>query len=86
MIDGATIPWEVTGSLKVPELVENHTESEGAAVHNITFVLVMNKGSDDGLADDLKAALDKNSGNGFSVFARARSPMPMAPRAGSRLT
>lgn len=69
VIDGATIPWEVTGSLKVPELVENHTEFEGAALYNITFVLVMNKGVYDGLADDLKAVIDKNSGLGFSVFA-----------------
>ena len=28
VIDGATIPWEVTASLKVPELVGNHTEFE----------------------------------------------------------
>ena len=26
VIDGTTIPWEVTGALRVPELVENHTE------------------------------------------------------------
>ncbi len=69
VIDGATIPWEVTGSLKVPELVTNHTEFEGAALYNITFVLAMNKGVYDGLPDDLKAVIDKNSGLDFSVFA-----------------
>lgn len=69
VLDGATIPWEVTGSLKVPELVANHTEFEGAALYNITFVLAMNKGVYDGLPDDLKAVIDKNSGLDFSVFA-----------------
>lgn len=71
VIDGATIPWEVTGSLKVPELVENHTEFEGAALYNITFVLAMNKAVYEGLPEDLKAVVDKNSGLDFSVFAGA---------------
>ena len=39
VIDGTTIPWEVTAALKVPELVENHTEFEGPALYNLTFVL-----------------------------------------------
>jgi TRAP-type C4-dicarboxylate transport system substrate-binding protein len=69
VIDGATIPWEVTGSLKVPELVDYHTEFEGPALYNITFVLAMNKGVYDGLPDDLKAVIDKDSGLDFSVFA-----------------
>jgi TRAP-type C4-dicarboxylate transport system substrate-binding protein len=69
VIDGATIPWEVTGSLKVPELVQNHTEFEGAALYNITFVLAMNKGVYAGLPDDLKVVIDKNSGLAFSIFA-----------------
>lgn len=69
VIDGTTIPWEVTGALKVPELVENHTEFEGPALYNVTFVLAMNKGIYDGLPDDLKAVIDKDSGLDFSVFA-----------------
>ncbi len=69
VIDGATIPWEVTGSLKVPELVQNHTEFEGPALYNVTFVLAMNKGVYDALPDDLKTVVDKNSGLDFSVFA-----------------
>ncbi len=69
VIDGTTIPWEVTGALKVPELVENHTEFQGPALYNVTFVLAMNKGVYDGLADDLKAVIDKNSGLEFSIFA-----------------
>lgn len=69
VIDGTTIPWEVTGSLKVPELVGNHTEFEGPALYNLTFVLAMNKDTYEGLPDDLKAVIDQNSGLEFSIFA-----------------
>ncbi len=69
VIDGTTIPWEVTTALKVPELVENHTEFEGPALYNLTFVLAMNKDKYNSLPDDLKKAVDDNSGLKFSVFA-----------------
>lgn len=69
VIDGTTIPWEVTGALKVPELVENHTEFEGTALYTLTFVLAMNKAKYDSLPDDLKAVVDANSGLDFSIFA-----------------
>ncbi len=69
VVDGATIPWEVTGSLKVPELVSNHTEFEGPALYNLTFILAMNKAAYEGLPDDLKAVIDANAGLAFSVFA-----------------
>ncbi len=69
VIDGTTIPWEVTTSLKVPELVTNHTEFEGPAIYNLTFVLAMNKDVYDSLDDDLRAIIDANSGHDFSVFA-----------------
>ena len=69
VIDGTTIPWEVTYALKVPELVTNHTEFEGPALYNLTFVLAMNKGVYEGLSDENKAVIDANSGLAFSVFA-----------------
>lgn len=69
VIDGTTIPWEVTTALKIPELVEFHTEFEGPALYTLTFVLAMNKGAYEGLADDLKAVIDENSGLNFSIFA-----------------
>ncbi|MFP7674539.1 TRAP transporter substrate-binding protein [Marivita sp. S0852] len=68
VIDGATIPWEVTTSLKVPELVEFHTEFEGAGLYTLTFIFAMNKDKYDSLPDDLKAVIDDNSGMSFSVF------------------
>ncbi|MGU9962439.1 MAG: TRAP transporter substrate-binding protein [Candidatus Puniceispirillales bacterium WSBS_2018_MAG_OTU23] len=69
VIDGATIPWEVTSALKVQELVNNHTEFEGAGLYTLTFVLVMNKDKYNSLPADLKAVIDENSGLEFSVFA-----------------
>lgn len=69
VIDGTTIPWEVTGALKVPELVENHTEFTGKALYTLTFVLAMNKEKYESLSNAQKAAIDANSGLEFSVFA-----------------
>ncbi|MDW3183291.1 TRAP transporter substrate-binding protein [Roseobacter sp.] len=69
VIDGTTIPWEVTAALKIPELVDNHTEFTGNALYVLTFVLAMNKDRYEGLPDDLKKVIDDNSGLEFSVFA-----------------
>ena len=69
VIDGTTIPWEVTAALKVPELVGNHTEFDGNSLYTLTFVLAMNKDRYDSLPDDLKAAIDSKSGLEFSMFA-----------------
>ena len=69
VIDGTTIPWEVTRALKVPELVHNHTEFTGKALYTLTFVLAMNKQKYEALPDDLKAVVDANSGVELSVFA-----------------
>ncbi|WP_195821558.1 TRAP transporter substrate-binding protein [Roseobacter sp. MH60115] len=69
VIDGTTIPWEVTAALKIPELVDNHTEFTGNALYVLTFVLAMNKDRYEGLPDDLKKVIDENSGLEFSVFA-----------------
>ncbi len=69
VIDGTTIPWEVTTALKVPELVENHTEFDGVALYTLTFVLAMNKDKYESLTPAQQAAIDKNSGLEFSIFA-----------------
>lgn len=63
VINGATIPWEVTPSLKIAELVKNHTGFTGAnGLYTQTFALVMNLDRYNSLADDLKAIIDANSG------------------------
>ena len=69
VIDGTTIPWEVTRALKTSELVENHTEFTGPMFYTVTFTLAMNRDKYDALPDDLKAVMDDNSGLDFSVFA-----------------
>ena len=69
VIDGTTIPWEVTAALKVPELVGNHTEFEGNALYTLTFVLAMNKDRYESLPADLQKVIDDNSGLEFSIFA-----------------
>lgn len=69
VIDGTTLPWEVTSALKVAELVHNHTEFQGNGLYTLTFIMAMNKGVYDGLPDDLKTIIDQNSGLDFSVEA-----------------
>ena len=69
VIDGTTIPWEVTKALKVPELVSNHTEFTGNALYTLTFVLAMNKDRYEALSDENRAVIDANSGLEFSIFA-----------------
>ena len=69
VIDATVIPWEVTGALKVPELVSNHTEFGDASLYTTTFIFAINKDAYDTMPEDLKAILDANSGAEFSAFA-----------------
>ncbi|MEM6824140.1 MAG: TRAP transporter substrate-binding protein [Pseudomonadota bacterium] len=69
VIDATVIPWEVTGALKVPELVENHTEFGDEVLYTTAFIFAMNQASYDALPDELKAVIDDNSGLDFSGFA-----------------
>lgn len=63
VINGAVIPWEVTAALRIPELVENHTEISGnEALYTATFVLAMNKAKYESMPADLRAILDDQSG------------------------
>lgn len=69
VLDGTTIPWEVTPALKVPELVKNHTEFKGPGLYTLTFVLAMNKDRFESLPENLQKVIDDNSGLAFSIFA-----------------
>jgi len=69
VIDAAVIPWEVTASLRVAELVNNHTSFGDDALYTTSFIFAMNKDKYDSLPDDLKAVIDANSGMEFSAFA-----------------
>ena len=70
VINGTVIPWEVTPSLRLSELVGNHTEFSGEeALYTTAFVLAMNRASYDALPEDLRAILDAQSGAALSAFA-----------------
>lgn len=63
VIDATTVPWEVTPSLRISELVTNHTSFSGThGLYTQTFAFVMNQASYDKLPDDLKTVIDNNSG------------------------
>ncbi|TVQ29047.1 MAG: C4-dicarboxylate ABC transporter [Geminicoccaceae bacterium] len=73
VIDGVAVPWEVTPSLRIAELVDTHTEFTGIhGLYTATFVLAMNQGSYDRLPDDLRAIIDAHSGiERAAAFGRA---------------
>lgn len=63
VIDATTIPWEVLPSVKVQQIVKNHTGFSGdKGLYTQTFVVAMNKASYDKLPADLKKVIDNNSG------------------------
>ena len=63
VIQGTTVPWEVTPSLRISEVVTNHTGFSGdTGLYTQTFGFVMNRGTYESLPDDLKAVIDANSG------------------------
>lgn len=63
VIDGAVVPWEIVPSIKLQELVKNHTAFAGTPTfYTSTFVLAMNKARYEALAPDLRQVIDNNSG------------------------
>ncbi len=83
VIDGVVIPWEVTLPLKVPELVDTHTELSGdRGLYTVGFILGMNEASYERLPDDLKAVIDANSGPEVAaMFGRAMDEVDVIGRA-----
>jgi TRAP-type C4-dicarboxylate transport system substrate-binding protein len=81
VIDATVIPWEVTGSLRIAELVGNHTTFGDESLYTTAFLFAMNKAAYDGLPDDLKKVIDDASGLEFSAFAgRTMQEDDAAPR------
>ena len=92
-IDGTTIPWEVTPSLKVTELVKNHTTFAGKeGLYTQTFAFSMNKAAYDKLPPDLKKVIDNNSGQvAAALFGKAmddgdKAGREIAVKAGNKIT
>ncbi|MBV0892635.1 TRAP transporter substrate-binding protein [Paracoccus sp. Z118] len=71
VIDGAQIPWEVVGSLRIEEITDAHTEigSENGGMSTAVMALVMNQAKYDSLPDDLKKVIDDNSGATLATMA-----------------
>ena len=67
VVDGALIPFEIVRPLKIQELTKYQTEGEGRTrFGTTTFVIAMNTAKYESLPDDLKKAIDDNSGVEFS--------------------
>lgn len=63
VIDGTLLPWEVTPSLKISELVGTHTRFSGnRSLCVAVFVTIMNKAKYEGLPPDLQKVIDANAG------------------------
>lgn len=63
VLDGAAVPLEVGGALRVPELAPNHTLfPEGDIAYTSGMFIAMNKKRYDSLPKDLQAVLDANAG------------------------
>jgi TRAP-type C4-dicarboxylate transport system substrate-binding protein len=70
VIDATVIPWEVTTAVRVSELVGNHTEFGGPeSLYTATIILAMNKERYEALPEDVRAAIDAESGEKLSAFA-----------------
>lgn len=67
VIDGAVVPWEVTVSLRLYEMTDNHTQIAGPrGLYTSVFLLGMNKKTYEGMPADLKKVVDANSGTALT--------------------
>jgi TRAP-type C4-dicarboxylate transport system substrate-binding protein len=62
VVDGCVDPWNIVPTLRLNDLLKNHTEFADASLSSTTFVLAMNKAAYDKLPRDLKTVIDNNSG------------------------
>jgi TRAP-type C4-dicarboxylate transport system substrate-binding protein len=70
VIDGAVVPWEVVPSIRLQEMVRNHTEFSGSPTfYTASFVLAMNKAKYEGLPAELRQVIDSNSGQAAATMA-----------------
>ena len=62
IVDGCVVPWHLSPSLKLSDLLKAHTDFAESSLSTTTFVLAMNRATYDRLPRDLKAVIDDNSG------------------------
>ncbi len=69
VVEGTVLPYEITGALKLAELVDSHSSFEGSrAMYTSTFFFAMNKDVYDSMPEDLQAVIDANSGQDTSAW------------------
>ncbi|MGM8899309.1 MULTISPECIES: TRAP transporter substrate-binding protein [unclassified Psychrobacter] len=66
VLDGLSLPWDATGSFKLIELVNTHTNMP---FYSSAIMVTMNKDKYESLPDDLKKVIDDNSGMEMAVIA-----------------
>lgn len=70
VIDGCMVPWEVVPAIKVGDYAKFHAQfAAPPALYTATFILAMNKSRYNTLPADLKAVIDKNSGQAAAQAA-----------------
>ena len=71
VVDGATLPWEVTTAFKLQEICKSHTEPGPghAGISNTLMVFAMNQAKYNSLSPELKKVIDQNSGRETSRWA-----------------
>ncbi|WP_134681511.1 TRAP transporter substrate-binding protein [Paracoccus ravus] len=71
VINGAVIPWEVFGSLRIESVTKDHTEfgAENGGLSTSVMALVMNQAKYDGLPEDLKKVIDETTGAALAEIA-----------------
>ena len=62
VVDGCIDPWDVVPTLRLNDLLRAHTDFAESSLSMTTFVLAMNKAAYERLPRDLKAIIDRNSG------------------------
>ncbi len=70
-IDGCLDPWDAVPSLRLNDLLKNHTDFAESALSTATFVLAMNKPAYERLPRDLKTVIDNNAGQAAAAMAGA---------------
>lgn len=69
-IDGCVVPWEVVPAIKAGDFAKFHAEfAASPALYTATFILAMNRRRYDALPADLKAAIDRHSGQSAAQAA-----------------
>jgi TRAP-type C4-dicarboxylate transport system substrate-binding protein len=69
VIDGCLDPWDLVPSLRLDNLLKEHTDFAESSLSTATFVLAMNKTTYGRLPSELKTVIDANSGQAAAGVA-----------------